>query len=93
MELTNNKKKDTTILICDCSSHEHQIIIEHDNDDNLIYCYIHLTNRNFWGRLKAGIKYIFGYKSKYGQWDEFIFKPEHAKDLNKLSKLLIQTKK
>ena len=58
MELTNNKKKDTTILVCDCSSYEHQIIIEHNNDDNLVYCYIHLTNRNFWGRLKAGLKYI-----------------------------------
>ena len=60
------------VLICDCSSREHQIIIEHDNEDNLTYCHIHLVKHGFWRRLKAGLKYIFGYKCRYGQWDEFI---------------------
>lgn len=26
-----------TVLICECSSREHQIIIQHDNEDNLTY--------------------------------------------------------
>lgn len=76
------------VLICDCSSREHQIIIEHDNEDNLIYCHIHLVKHGFWRRLKAGLKYIFGYKCRYGQWDEFILKPEHANQLRELSELL-----
>ena len=43
------------VLICDCSSREHQIIIEHDNEDNLTYCHIHLVKNGFWRRLKAGL--------------------------------------
>lgn len=78
------------VLICDCSSREHQIIIEHDNEDNLTYCHIHLVQHGFLRRLKAGLKYIFGYKCRYGQWDEFILKPEHANQLRELSELLSQ---
>lgn len=76
------------VLICECSSREHQIIIQQDTDDNLIYCHIHLVKDGFWRRLKAGLKYIFGYKCKYGQWEEFILKPEHANQLRELSELL-----
>lgn len=79
-----------TILICDCSSREHQIVVEHDKDDNLIYCHIHLVSRGFFHRVVAGIKYIFGYKCRYGNWEEFILKPEHAKQLGELSRLLSQ---
>jgi len=43
--------------------------------------------------MKAGLKYIFGYKCKYGQWEEFILKPEHASQLRKLSELLSQYNK
>lgn len=76
------------VLICECSSREHQIIIEHDNEDNLTYCHIHLVKHGFWRRLKVGLKYIFGYKCRYGQWEEFILKPEHATQLRELSDLL-----
>lgn len=78
------------VLICDCSSREHQIIIEHNNEDNLTYCHIHLVKHGFWRRFKAGLKYIFGYKCRYGQWDEFVLKPEHANQLRELSELLSQ---
>ena len=60
-ELGNDAKRVLpAVLICDCSSREHQIIIEHDNEDNLTYCHIHLVKHGFWRRLKAGLKYIFG---------------------------------
>jgi hypothetical protein len=42
----------------------------------------------FWRRFVAGMKYIFGYKCRYGQWDEFIFKPEHSEQLREFSDLL-----
>jgi len=76
------------VLICDCNSREHQIVIEYDKEDKLIYCHIHLVKHGLLRRLKAGFKYIFGYKCKYGQWDEFIFKPEHSKKLRELSEML-----
>lgn len=87
------KPKLPAVLICECSSREHQIIIEHVPDDNLIYCHIHLVKHGFWRRLKASLKYIFGYKCRYGQWDEFIFKPEHANLLREFSELLSKHRK
>lgn len=88
--LAENLKSKTFLFICECSSREHQIVVERDVEDNLIYCHIHLSVRPFWKRLKYGLKYIFGYHCRYGHWDEFIWKPEHADKLQELSKLLKQ---
>lgn len=76
------------VFICECCSTEHQIIVQHDTDDNLVYCHIHLINQSFWNRLKSGIKYIFGYHCRFGHWDEFIWRPEHATKLRELADLL-----
>jgi hypothetical protein len=40
-----------------------------------------LVKKSFWSRLKYGLKYIFGYKSQYGAWDEFILNPNDADKL------------
>lgn len=75
------------ILICSCSSMEHQIVISQDPtdfDENIAYLHIHLSSRPFWSRIKYGIKYIFGRKCKYGHWDEFIFENKHIPQLEKL---------
>ncbi len=50
---------------------------------------IHLnTSKSFWERLWGGLKYAFGYKSKYGNWDNFMFRPEDAdKFIEYLNKL------
>ena len=77
------------ILICDCSSAEHQIIIRYEEEDNLFYAHIHLSKLSFFKRLISGIKYIFGYSCRYGNFEEFIFKHEHAEDLRKMSNLLL----
>lgn len=76
------------ILICDCGSTEHQIVVSPKDENGFVCCYIHLTHYGFLRRLKAGLKYIFGYKCKFGQWDEFILKPEHADKLRELSDIL-----
>lgn len=83
----------TTLLACKCSSVEHQIVIYHNEDDNLVYCLIHLSKRSFWKRLVHGIKYIFGYKSKYGHWDEFIFNSNDAQKVLEIYKTLTNGKK
>ena len=76
------------ILICDCSSMEHQIVISYDDEDKLAYCHIYLHKRGFFTRIKIALKYIFGYKCKYGHWDEFIFCKDDADKIKELSKLL-----
>ena len=60
------------ILICACSSDEHQIVIHKDEEDKLIYCSIHLVTLPFWQRLLSAIKHLFGYKCKYGNFEEII---------------------
>lgn len=64
------------IMICACSSTEHQIVFSSFDDKNedyrSVYCMIHLNKLPFFKRLYNGIKYIFGYKCKYGDFEEFI---------------------
>jgi hypothetical protein len=73
-----------SILICSCNSTEHQMVI-YKTTDKLYgpeaYVHVHLIKRSFWYRLKYGVKYIFGYTSKYGAWDEFILNPGHIDQL------------
>ena len=60
-------KNTTDILICDCNSTEHQIVIYYDKDEYdslgitipMCYFHIHLNKRPFWERVKYGIQYIF----------------------------------
>ena len=96
------------IVICNCHSTDHQIILMHeyeeeykkdengeyikDENDNYIvtkkypmcYAHVHLNKHSFFGRLKYGIKYIFGYQCRYGAFDEFIFNPEDADKLQRV---------
>lgn len=75
---------DHKIFICECQSPEHQIQFWYDDDEKYPTMYVttHLiTYDNFFKRLWIGLKYAFGYKCRYGNWDEFLFKPTDVKDL------------
>jgi len=79
--------EEPAILICSCNSTDHQMVIYKHTDPLYgpeIYVHIHLINRSFWYRLKYAVKYLFGYKSRYGAWDEFILDPMHADKLGEL---------
>jgi hypothetical protein len=61
------------IIVCACHSLEHQIAFYYDSEEKLLYLYPHLvTHRGFFSRLCYGLKYAFGYKSRFGAWDEII---------------------
>ena len=85
-------KNDNEILfLCACSSSEHQFIVRWDNEYEQVYISIHLANYlGFWKRLLRGIKYIFGYKCKYGDFDEIILR---EKDADKLQTIVDHLKK
>jgi hypothetical protein len=76
------------ILLCRCHSAEHQILVHYDEEDNMMYLHIHLTERSFWHRLKYGLKYIFGSHCRYGQWNEFIFNENDADKLQAMADAL-----
>jgi len=68
------------LLICSCHSTDHQIVIYNESDPLYgpeCYVHIHLAKRPFWYRVKYALKYVFGYQSRYGAWDEFILEPKH----------------
>jgi len=57
---------------CICHSPEHTLHIEYASDTNNLIFSINLNQcRNVFKRIWVAIKYIFGYKCKYGQWDVF----------------------
>ena len=78
------------ILICECHNTEHQMLVLYADDDGspMVYIHTHLNKRPFWERLKYGIKYIFGYQSRYGAFDEFIINPKDADKIKDIVKYL-----
>ena len=84
---------DEEILICACHSTEHQIVIQKDEEDRMLYCSIHLSPMPWYKRIVNGIKYIFGYRCKYGDFDEFIFNEKHIEGLKEMIDFLEYDKK
>lgn len=75
-------------LVCQCHSPEHTLQFIYWDDDPTIYLLVHLNPVRFWRRLWIAIKYIFGYRSKYGCYEEVLLRPE---DVGKLVNILDAT--
>lgn len=82
-------------ILCECNSVEHQIMFFWFPDDmENVYMEIHLPRKTFWERLTTGLKHIFGYKSRYGDWDEVILNKEKIqKFLGELQSVYDQSEK
>ena len=81
---------------CKCSSSEHTLRFVYDPEDNEIYTEVFLSQyRNLFQRIWTAIKYIFGFKCKYGHWDCWLMKEEDCKRLvelvNRVSKIPLQS--
>lgn len=86
---------------CICNSDEHRLVFnlfdwnvdnngkiveKYITEDNVeLYLSVFLSNDGFWNRLWKGIKYIFGYKSKYGHFGNWNLNP---KDIDRLIEYL-----
>ena len=66
------------LIRCACFSVEHQMIIDYDEEDNLAYVEIHLKPLPFFERVWHAIKYVFGHRSRYGDFDEMILDSKYA---------------
>lgn len=88
---------DNDILICECYSTEHQVVLfysEDEVDGKIVpncYMHVHLAKKPFIERLKYALKYLFGYQCKFGAFDEFIFNPSDAPKIQKLADHLTVT--
>ena len=102
--MIQNKSKNIggiDILICDCNSTEHQIVLAYEEDEHettsgiiitpICYAQIHLSAKPFWKRVSYAFRYILGRKCRFGAWDEFLFKPDDAEKLQELVNYLKNT--
>ena len=80
--------KDVEFMLCDCESINHQIILKKDEELSYIYMTIHLKPLPWHKRITNGFRYIFGYRSAYGDFDEFILSHKHADTLRKMADFL-----
>ena len=73
------------LIICSCSNAEHQLIFRKLEEDDEVYIDVHLVKIPFFQRVKYGIKYIFGYKSRYGAFDEIIIDKRHKEQFQRIT--------
>ena len=70
------------MFVCSCASLEHQMMFWYDEEEKILYTEVHLvTVHGFFRRLWYGLKYAFGYKCRFGAWDEFLFDRESEQKL------------
>jgi hypothetical protein len=81
-------EKEVDIILCVCNSDEHQWIIHRWPDEREVYIHVYLATRPFWKRLWYGIKYIFGYRCRFGNWDEIVLDSTHANQFQEIANAL-----
>lgn len=65
-----------TLYLCRCGSMEHSFCVFADDED--LFLEIHLAPLPFWQRVRVAIGYIFGRRSRYGDFEEIILSPYDA---------------
>ena len=72
--------------ICGCGTPEHQFILSYFTDEEpewrWLYLNVHLTTwRNPFRRLLAAVRYVFGYRCRFGEFDEVVMYRHHAEQV------------
>jgi hypothetical protein len=55
---------------------EHIFVVTADDED--LFIETHLSPLPFFDRLKHAVQYLFGYRSRWGDFDEILLNPETA---------------
>ena len=75
-----NMERKQQFILCDCGHPEHQFIMTYwtDDEDKELMIDIHLTKKSLLERINYALRYIFGYQSRYGAFDEIVINRETA---------------
>lgn len=73
--------EDKKLFICSCCTTEHQFIVFKEPEDNTVVFSIHLSSKPFLKRVVHALRYIFGYRCEYGDFDEVILNEKQIKEL------------
>jgi hypothetical protein len=76
-------------LECACSSNEHLVKVTYDVDSGIpsasfVSIEVQLSKQSWYRRIWPAIKYVFGYESKYGHWDETLLNLQQVGKLHAL---------
>ena len=74
---------ETHYFECQCGGDEHMLKFVVDDEDFYLNVFLN-QYRGFFHRLWIAIKYVFGYKCKYGHWDSWMLRPEDVQRLKGL---------
>ena len=89
--MTDPQPWETEYFQCECHSSEHTLSFVWDDEDNSIYTEVYLSQyRNIVRRNWVAVKYVFGYRCRYGHWDCFELRPKDALRLEHLLNKLKQ---
>lgn len=81
----------TDVLLCECNSPEHVMVFQYWESEHgyeEVYMTVHLRPTTLRRRIANAIKYIFGHRSKYGEFDEVILKPTDYAKMQKIADYL-----
>jgi hypothetical protein len=68
-----------TLYVCQCGSLEHALFVCAEDED--FFLEVHLAPLPFWRRLRNAVGYVFGRRSRYGDFEEVLLSPADALDL------------
>lgn len=74
---------ETYYFECQCGGDEHMLKFVVDDEDFYLNVFLN-QYRSFFHRLWIAVKYVFGYKCKYGHWDSWMLRPEDVQRLKDL---------
>ena len=83
--MNNIKPIEKKYFECACFSSEHTLKFVFDEEYGDLTTEIFLNDyRNVFKRIWTAVKYVFGYKCRYGHWDCWIMLPEDASAMRDL---------
>lgn len=66
---------------CECQDLQHLVRLSYFKDEPyLLYVEFHLQSKPWYKRIVSGLRYIFGYKSKYGEFGEVLWSVPTVKE-------------
>lgn len=73
------------LFICKCHNVEHQLIFSYNKDWEEVFVSVHLVpESNIFKRIWKALQYVFGHRSVYGHFDEFILEKDDAEKLQQV---------
>lgn len=77
---------DVEHINCECHHPEHAFNLTFDKKDGDLFLTIFLSNGRWYKRIVPALKFIFGYKSRFGHFDEVQIDPNKRSQLFEIIK-------